>query len=569
MKKLLALLMVLCLLLSLVACGGGTTSAEETAAASEETEVSSVEPETEAPAVEEPEEASVAEEASEQEQETAPAEKVAVELPIVDEPTTYSIWYSEPFTEYVDDPAEDVAIFRLLAEKTNISFAFELSTVDTASEKFQLLYAASDLPDVITDAMSYYTGSIDDAAFEDAFLYEYSGDLVNMPNYSAVLNEYVEAKKTLTSSDTGAMVSFPEMYQDIGDIDGYMIRKDFLEGTGMDIPTTYDEFHDLLLAVYNNTGAGLALSASGGDSRLGAGFGINTGLDDSDIAGWYLDEEGNVMLGILQPEFYDYLEMVTEWYNEGIIYADFMSLDNGDLSGIFSGQISINTKVPEIVEVANQVIGVEMVAMAMPRMNADDELHICGGATSCLMDATCWSINANVDDVQPLLTLIDYMYSDEGFYLMNYGEEGVSYNMVDGEPVFTDLVVNNPDGYDYAHAAYFYATSNRTRLPFLSDYARCFAQYTDAQWDALNIYKDDCDHANDYPIGAIMNTEQKAAYNAVASDINTYIAENVLQFILGQKDLSQWDAFVETLYDMGIETAIAVKQEVYEDYQAS
>jgi sugar phosphate isomerase/epimerase len=43
----------------------------------------------------------------------------------------------------------------------------------------------------------------------------------------------------------------------------------------------------------------------------------------------------------------------------------------------------------------------------------------------------------------------------------------------------------------------------------------------------------------------------------------------VLQFIIGQKSLDEWDSFVSTLYDMGIDTAIEVKQAAYDDYLAS
>lgn len=492
-------------------------------------------------------------------------EKTEVELPLTAEPVTYTFWYSEPFTDYVEDPAADVAVFRLLSERTNIQFDFTLSTNDTANEKFQLLFAADDLPDIITDAMTYYSGSIDDAVQEDAFLYEYSGDLQSMPNYSAVLNTYVEAKKTITSADTGAMVAFPEIYMDVGDISGYMIRKDYLDATGMEIPQTYEELHQLLTAIYNDTGATMELLSSGGESLLGAGFGINTELSDDDLSGWYV-EDGTVKLGILQDAFLDYLELVRQWYSEGLIYPDFVGTDRGDLTELFNGSYSITVKPPEIVEVANQVIGTEMAAMPMPRQTAEEPITVCGAATSCLMDKDTWSINANVKNTELLLSLIDYMYSDEGFYLINYGEEGVSYNMVDGEPEFTDLVLNNPEGLDYAHAAYLYASSNRTRLPFVSDYARCFAQYTDAQWDAVETYTDDCDHSNDYPVGAIMSTQQSSSYNTVAADICTYISENVLQFIYGQKDISEWSAFVDTLYDMNIETAIEAKQAAYDDY---
>ena len=85
----------------------------------------------------------------------------------------------------------------------------------------------------------------------------------------------------------------------------------------------------------------------------------------------------------------------------------------------------------------------------------------------------------------------------------------------------------------------------------------------------MEVYSNDCDHANDYPNGAIMNTEQTTEYNTVAADICTYISENVLQFIYGQKALSEWDGFVDTLYDMGIETAIAAKQAAYDAYLAA
>ena len=34
----------------------------------------------------------------------------------------------------------------------------------------------------------------------------------------------------------------------------------------------------------------------------------------------------------------------------------------------------------------------------------------------------------------------------------------------------------------------------------------------------------------------------------------------------GQKDMSEWSAFVDTLYDMGIETAIEARQAAYNDY---
>ena len=567
MKKIVSLLTAVTLLLGLMAgCGGDSTTAAASADTASASSVTDNENETSNTEIsmsvtEESDQESVAE-ASEESQ----SEPIPVELPITDEPITYSIWYSEPFTEYVNDPAEDVAIFRLLAEKTNISLEFNLTTVDSASDQFQLLFAADSLPDIITDAMDYYSGSIDDAVLEDEFLYNYADDLTNMTNYNAVLDTYIEAKKTITSADSGAMVSFPEIYKDVGDEDGYMIRKDFLDLTGMDVPETYDELHDVLSAIYAQNGATLDLGSSGGDGLLGAGYGINCTLDNSDLSGWYVVDD-EVKMGILQDEFLDYIEMIKQWYAEGIIYADFINTDNGDLSNLFTGAISVTMKVPEIIDVAASVVGAEMIPMTAPVKNKGDAITVCGGESSCLMDAHTWSINVKTEQIEPLLKMIDYMYSAEATDMMNYGEENVSFTYdAEGNPQFTDLVINNSDGYDYAHAAYFYATSNRTRLPFVSDYARCFADYSEMALEAVEIYSNECTHENDYPNGAILNTEQTTQYNTVAADICTYISENVLKFIYGQKDMSEWSAFIDTLYDMGIETAIEAKQSAYDDY---
>ncbi len=582
-KKTLAILLALCVVLGLMAGCGASAPAEPASAASQAEPVAEsvqaeeaappAEPEAQEPAedAEEPEEASAEEPAEEPEEERVLGPEgivyTPVDLPLVDEPTTYTLWYGEPFTQYVDDPMEDVHIFGQIRDLTGIGFDISVYTIDTASERFQLLFAADDLPNIITDAMSYYTNTIDNAVFEDEFLYDYSGDLERMPNYKSTLDAYPEAKKTLTSGESGAMVSFPEMYRDIGDITGYMIRKDLLDATGMDVPETYDELHDMLLAIYNETGAAIEFSASGGDAQLGAGFGINTELSDSDLDGLYV-VDGEVRMGLLQPEFKDYLEMAKQWYSEGLIHRDFMSQDRGDLGPFFTGQWSTIIFPPEIYNAAVNVLGVETVGMPMPVMNKGDEIHICGNQTSCLMDSACWSINSNVEaaDVENIEKLVDWMYSEEGSLVMNWGEEGFSYTMENGEPKYTDLIVNNPDGFTYAEAAYLYATANRTRLPFLSDYDRCFADFNQVQWDMVDLFTSQCDHTMDYPLGAVMTNPQKERYNEVASDIATYISENVLQFILGQKDMREWDSFIDTVKSMGVDTAIEVKQEAYDDY---
>jgi len=52
------------------------------------------------------------------------------------------------------------------------------------------------------------------------------------------------------------------------------------------------------------------------------------------------------------------------------------------------------------------------------------------------------------------------------------------------------------------------------------------------------------------------------------SDVETYVSENIVQFIMGTRSLDQYDAFVQQLKDMGIEQALQIKQNAWNRYIA-
>ena len=70
---------------------------------------------------------------------------------------------------------------------------------------------------------------------------------------------------------------------------------------------------------------------------------------------------------------------------------------------------------------------------------------------------------------------LDYGYSEEGHMLYNFGIEGVSYEMVDGYPKYTELITNNPDNLTMQHAMGRYMASAYGG-PFIQD-KRYYEQY--------------------------------------------------------------------------------------------
>ena len=61
-------------------------------------------------------------------------------------------------------------------------------------------------------------------------------------------------------------------------------------------------------------------------------------------------------------------------------------------------------------------------------------------------------------------------------------------------------------------------------------------------------------------------SEELASYS---NELATYISENYLAFVDGSKPLSEWDAYVAALYDLGLGECEAIYQAAYERFMAS
>lgn len=134
--------------------GNGTAESPEVAASPEE------------PAVAESAEAG---EASNGEAETAEFEgNPPIEYPLVDE--LYTISYMQawpPFLNEISEPS-DAAMFQELEEATGISLDFISVSTETAADDFMLCCATNDLPDMIQNGDTRYTGGA--KAIEDEIL---------------------------------------------------------------------------------------------------------------------------------------------------------------------------------------------------------------------------------------------------------------------------------------------------------------------------------------------------------------------------------------------------------------
>ena len=158
---------------------------------------------------------------------------------------------------------------------------------------------------------------------------------------------------------------------------------------------------------------------------------------------------------------------------------------------------------------------------------------------------------------------IDYAYSKEGNLLYNFGVEGLTYNMVNGYPKYTDLIMKNPDGLPVATAMAKHILGSQNWA--LVQDIRYFEQFQSAlAMKAIGVWtKAERDRVVP-PLS--LSAAESQAISSKLNEINTYAEEMYIKFIIGTVPLSDFDKFVSTIKQLGIDEVVKVYQAALERY---
>ena len=116
----------------------------------------------------------------------------------------------------------------------------------------------------------------------------------------------------------------------------------------------------------------------------------------------------------------------------------------------------------------------------------------------------------------------------------------------------------------YSLALNIYTCDRQTPIPFVIDETKTRDYYTEDQWNSIQVWNEATDGLYNMPrFGMSMTTEETNEYNAIYTDIDTYTKENIVRFIVGDKSFDEYDAFVDTLKQMGIEKCVELIAGLY------
>lgn len=550
-KKLVALLLSLALVLSLGACGGnGESSTSSEASPSSTTEESGA----------------AAESGDESQAETA--ETGEFQLPIVDEPTTLSYFVADDSNAAImTTDWNDNEFYQEMERRTGVHLEFEMVSSADYQTNFNLMIASGNLADMIYVGASYYAEGVD-AAIDDGYFLDLT-DLVDeyMPNYEKVRTSDVQYE-LLSTTDSGRLGAVYELRQSKqGPWLGLWIRQDWLDDLGLDTPVTFDDYHEVLTAFKNEKGATapLILNFSGSDGEFGT---MSGGLNV--LNSWQLDETGKVNFGPYMDAWKEYVTIMHQWYTEGLIDPDFMATDErtADMAKVVTGASGVFAALytmPSVYEAASEDSNMNLAPVNPPVMNEGDEGHIrlrdsyTSGNTAISADSENWEV---------ALRWLDYLYTEEGALLANYGVEGDTFEFDEnGEPVFTDKILNNENGWTMTQTVASYLCPS-AGIANWSDWTRELAgvpEKDQACYDVWSEFSDDWRLPSSVTLTQDESTERAALY----ADISTIVKEQTAQFISGALDIEEnWDAYISALEASGMERAIEITQAAYDRYLA-
>lgn len=460
---------------------------------------------------------------------------------------------------------DDNPAYQAVQQNTGVDIEFIHPAAETATESLKLMLASGELPDMIQiQRDNWYAGGIK-AMFEEGAIIDIAPYLeAYAPQYLSVINENEIAQRQIM--DEGKVYGFHKItYADPMPYIRFNVNREWLDAFGMEEPRTIAEYEAFFQAVLDNK-PGVAPLYFTRDSveQIGLMMGAYNMLFD-----WYMADEETVGYWANAPEYKDFLEMMHSWYEKGYLLKDFASLTLSEATAMFDvGQLAC---IGDSVDATYSRTKDKFTPTSLPYMRKETDSVVGSNLANWPVDMdNNWVtvITSACKDVEAAVQYLNYGYTYEGSLYFSFGVEGEAWNWGDnGLPVFTDLMLNNPDGMTISNVSY------ALKIHFGSRY--CYPDSighpgTASNPDALAYrtrWKDDANEQSFLRMQPITLTTEEASERAdIMIQVNTYAQEMMLKYITGAETLDTYDAYLAEIEARGLGRAIEITQAALERF---
>ena len=491
------------------------------------------------------------------------------DLWLTDEKITFSFWW--PFIQDLQlgdlaDPNE-ADVFQWLESVTNVHIDWIIPPASAMEESYTLLFAGDRMPDIVYSAKSdgYMYAGGPEAAVDDGYFLRLN-ELMDeyAPNYEAILNRNERIAKDC-ATDSGLRWGFYFIYNNEngkGANYGPCIRQDYLDELGLDIPVTYDDWHTVLTRMKNELGVEYPLFVEKyGNSRYSewsAGYGV--GRD-------FYQDNGMAKFGPIEDGYGEFLDMMTQWYKEGLIYADFALESDSDslrLPGRIAAWCDNATCCGSNYYLTRGATddNFNLVGTPIPVQNVGDAAHL--RIADTIVNQYILSVSTDCEYPEIAVKWIDIFYNMLYNNIFNYGiREGESYVVnEDGSLSWGPLIMENQEGLTVTQARMRYTMSNAP----LENYTRVMGSWNETQlFSQQNWLKSFDDGVISDKL--TMTAEEGDRQAAIMGDIRLFVEEESAKIIMGTSNYT-FETFREKINSMNIAEALEIEQAALDRYNA-
>ncbi|GBF75100.1 hypothetical protein PA598K_03483 [Paenibacillus sp. 598K] len=448
----------------------------------------------------------------------------------------------------------DTPVLREIARQTGVTIKLEPVPGSNYVDKKRALLATNNIPDIMG------VESKEVAEFAGTGMFVVISDYLDqLPNLKAAIEENPEINKLFID---GKLYSLPitEKFKIQGG-KTLLMRMDILEELGLAAPTTFDELYEVLAAMKQAHPESYPWTTRGMSFMDAFSFGMGSGY------GMTLDPDSDTYFyGTNKPEFKDVLTYLNRLYKEKLLDPDFAvntkqnwdeKLSTGKSFFYYDNNqfaVNYNTTLQETDPDAR--------FDRLPYLaNAKGQIRGWLYPKGWLVDN--YVISSKTKDPEALLQMFDWMYGEEGTTVTNYGVEGETYELVDGQPQIKPEVLEQ-----YKDAA---------------DPARVMMSEIGAGLLALAVRVDEGPTKQMAPPDLVRWGEELVAdpgavivpglapsfteeENERIKDYTTKLSvleQDVVKFIIGTKPLEEFDAWAAAMSEAGAEQLEQIYNDAY------
>ncbi|MCM2998071.1 ABC transporter substrate-binding protein [Paenibacillus cellulositrophicus] len=485
---------------------------------------------------------------------------------------------TEPFNLpilFSDQPAypykKDWMLFQEITKRTGVTLQPTIVPMSDYSQKRSLLISSGDAPLVIPKT---YPG--EEASFVSSGAILPVSDYIDMmPNFKDKVEKWgMEKELDGLRQEDGKYYVLPGLHEEVWPDYTLLVRTDIFEKNNIPIPATWDELYTALKKLkeiypdsipfsdrfqFNST---LNIAATGFGTKAGWGFG--NGLT-------YKADKDEFVYTSTTPEYKNMLTYFNKLVSEGLLDKEsFTQTDDQATQKFVSGKSFVINGNSQTVVLhrtdMNKSLGEGKFSIA--------KITVPGGPAGQLMSGSRLENGVMIlakakenPNFKAILQFIDWLYySDEGEEFAKWGVEGVTYTKENGvRKLVDDINYNglNPKGtkdlrIDYGFSGGVFAYGGTTELlqSMFSDEEKKFQE---------DMKKTKTVVPAEPPIPYSVEDREQATL--LSTPLKDYSDQNTLKFILGERPLSQFDAFVNELKGQGLDNYVKLANKTYKAYK--